>query len=261
LVYKFIFSLLIVFSLSCSEIDRDNILDPKNPSSKRDRVLVLEAFVNTNNPLPYNNYALNAIETLSNDDDIKDHLIILEYHRDTQEYTDPLKVDSLNTNAENIYTDYINYDLLHRFKGVPDLFLNGATDRVQGASSSTSVTNRVKNLATEQLLDDGMFTIEADFDLDGSTINGTYRIARLGNQSADEMLLRMLITWDSGAMGKRTVSKVMSPLAVGPISSGKYIEDDFTVPNIPSGRAEKLVFVLTDITGLNILHAIERDIL
>jgi hypothetical protein len=100
-----------------------------------------------------------------------------------------------------------------------------------------------------------------DFDLNGSTIDGNYRIARLGDQSADEMLLRMLITWDSGDTGQWTVSKVMSPLAVDQIGSGKYIEEEFTIPNVPSGRAEKLILVLTDITGQNVLYAIERDIL
>ena len=54
MVYRYIFSLVFLFVISCSEIDRDNILDPKNPSSKRDKVLLLEAFVNTENPAPYN---------------------------------------------------------------------------------------------------------------------------------------------------------------------------------------------------------------
>ena len=92
-------------------------------------------------------------------------------------------------------------------------------------------------------------------------INGTYRIARLGNESSAEMLLRMLITWNSGDNGKWSVSKALSPVAVDQISSGKYLEKDFSIPNVPAGRAEKLVLVLTDITGLNVLHAIEKDIL
>jgi len=256
LVYKYIFSLILIFFISCSEIDRDNILDPKNPSSSRDRILLLEAFVNTNNPLPYNDYALEAIDDLAVDDDIKNHLIILEYHRDTQEFSDPLEVD----NTESIYTNYINYGL-GRFKGVPDLFLNGAVARVQGASAASNVKDRVKAFATNQLLEDGEYTIEVDFELNGSNIEGKYRIARLGKESSASTFLRMIITYNSGTTGKRTVSRVSTPFSIGAINSGKYIEEDFEIPGVPAGKAEKLVLILSDNLGINILHAIEREIL
>jgi len=258
LVYKYIFSLLIIFLLSCSEIERDNILDPKNPSSHSDKVLLLEAFVNTNNPLDYNTYALNAIDALTLDDDIKNHLIVLEYHRDTQLYSDPLEADSFNT--ENIYNSYMSYDP-ERFKGVPDLFLNGAEARVQGASSAGNVSNRVKDFATEQLLENGEYTIEVDFTFSTGNIDGKYRVARLGDKASEPTLLRMMITYNSGVNGKSTVSRVSSPISVAAIDAGDFIEDDFQINNIPAAKAEKLVLVLTDIDGINVLHALERNIL
>ena len=52
LVFKYIFSILIIFSTACSEIDRDNILDPKNTSSKRESVVLIEAFINTSSGVP-----------------------------------------------------------------------------------------------------------------------------------------------------------------------------------------------------------------
>ena len=259
MVYKYIFSLLLIILVSCKEIDRDNILDPKNPSSKSEKILVLEAFVNTADNLHlFNEYALAAIDELTSDDDLKGHLIVLEYHRDTQQYTDPLEADSFNTEA--LYNSYLSIDAA-RFKGVPDLFLNGAEARVQGASNATNVFNRVKDLAIDQLLDDGQYTIEADFELNGETISGTYRIARLGNISSNPMQLRMVITWDSGETCKKTVSRVATPLQISKIDAGKYIESDFTIDGIPAGKAEKLILILTDDSGVNILHALEKEIL
>jgi len=257
LAYKLIFSFILLVFLSCSEIERDNILDPKNPDSKRDKVILLEAFLNTNNPLDYNQYALDAIEALALDNDINKRLIFLEYHRDTQQYSDPLIVDPVN--MEDLYERYIDYDP-DRFKGVPDLFLNGAADRVQGASSASNVVSRVKKLATQQLLKYGEYTIEVDFNLNGSTIDGTYRVARLANQSSEEMQLRMIITYNSGATGKQTVSRLPIPLALDKIDSGDYLEDSFEINNVPAGKAEKLILVLTDESGINVLHAIERKI-
>ena len=73
---------------SCKDIPRDNILDPKNPSSKQDKVLLLEAFVNTSHHTPYNYYVLHAIETLSMDENLKDRLIFIEYHRDAIDSSD-----------------------------------------------------------------------------------------------------------------------------------------------------------------------------
>jgi hypothetical protein len=264
LAYKYIFSLLLVFLLSCAEIDRDNILDPKNSSSHRDKVLLLEAFINTNNPLPYNEDALQAINILSADENLKDQLIVVEYHRNV---TNPAYDDSLTfVEIENWYENYtIYYPQEERTKGVPDIFINGAFNRIQGASDETVVVNRVKAVTSELLLEEGKYTIEADFNQNGDEVKGKYRIAQLGNRSSDQMILRIIVTYNAETVegitgvGKRTVSYFESH-SIAAIDAGDYLEEDFQLV-VDSQKADKLVFVLMDSEKLNVLHTFEKEIL
>lgn len=268
MVYKYIFSLIFIFFLSCSEIDRDNILDPKNPDSKTDKVLLLEAFVNTSDSLPssipYNQYALDAIETLKMDDNLSDKLIVVEYHRNV---TNPVYDDILTfPEIENWYEQYTTkYDLEERSKGVPDIFINGAASRVQGASNSDVVENRLRIITTDLLLEDGEYTIEADINQNGNEISGKYRVAKLGKSSSEGTILRIIAVYDAeftdgiDNAGHRTVSYFENN-SIATISSGDYLEEDFQFI-VDNDKVEKLIFVLIDNSGLNVLHAIEKEIL
>ena len=72
-----------LFILRCS-IPRDNILDPENPDSYRSHQIMIEAFVNTENPYPYNGYMLGALDSLLHL--YKNQLFVAEYHRNTEDY-------------------------------------------------------------------------------------------------------------------------------------------------------------------------------
>ena len=69
---KLVFLLLSIFNILiisyCAEIDRDNLLDPKNSASSRQSVVVLEGFVTVSedeNQPQYNQYALEAFKVNS----------------------------------------------------------------------------------------------------------------------------------------------------------------------------------------------------
>jgi hypothetical protein len=64
---------------ACEDIPRDNLLDPQNPDSYTSSIILLEAFVNTNNPLPYNLWALEALDEIGGLYGTK--IVIAEYHR------------------------------------------------------------------------------------------------------------------------------------------------------------------------------------
>ena len=57
---KYIFHLLVflIILLRCGNLDRDNALDPKNPNSKANRIILIELFVVENTGYEYCNTAL-----------------------------------------------------------------------------------------------------------------------------------------------------------------------------------------------------------
>ncbi len=260
LVFKYIFSFLVIISVACTEIDRDNILDPKNSSSKRESVLLLEAFINTSPNVPssytYNYDALEAIDSLA--DIYGDRLIWLEYHWNTSapdkypdQWTLPL--------GEILYTKYTTGFDHGRTKGVPDLFVNGAKNRVQGASSVSNVITRVQKFTSELILQTSQFTIEAEFDVISNRIEGKYRIARLGNRRSDDMIMRIIITENNGSKGKRTVTQIEHPKPIDNIDAGEFVENDFSLQIDPQ-KSEKIMFILMDENGDEVFHAIEKEL-
>ncbi len=86
--------------ISCNDIDRDNVLDPKNPESYRAQVISLEAFVNTENDQLFNEHMLQAMETILGRYPGK--IILVQYHRNAIEFQDSLSIPE----NENLYEQY-----------------------------------------------------------------------------------------------------------------------------------------------------------
>lgn len=250
-----------IFFLSCTEIDRDNILDPKNPDSKRESVILLEAFINTSHPSPYNGYALDAIEILKAD--YQERLITVELHRNVSDTDDNLSIPEIDILHARYTTEYTLDQ--GRNKGVPDIFLNGAVNRVQGSYNVTNVVSRVQKIAESLFLNQGFFSVEGDAKHTGNIVKGKYRIARLGNKSTNNMILRIYIIYNSeqvnnaSGTGQNTVSAIES-IPIAQINSGDFIEEPFSI-NVSNSQAEKIVFVLMDSADLSVLHAFEKEIL
>ena len=189
-MYRYIFKLLavILIIVNCKDFPRDNVLDPKNPNSYQSSVVLLEAFVNTNNPFTYNQWALEALDSIKSIYGL--NVVIADYHRDTQEFTDPYSNTLI---FEPLYGKYVQ-NSIPNVKGVPDVFINGAAHRVQGASSINSVMTRLNSILSELVVDNNYFTLEAGgIHISGTQLTMSCKVARLGDRSSGNLSLRAIL--------------------------------------------------------------------
>jgi hypothetical protein len=177
-------AVIILFCSSCEDISRDNILDPKNPASRKDHILVIEAFVNTDEALPpYNFWMLNALHTLK--EKYGGALVICEYHRNLENYHDP-------------YAGR-DYDILHDAytdtKGVPDVYINGSAARIQGSSGVENSLIRLETALQEYdlLNNTSYFTIEPEITRQGAMVGMRVSIARLGSTAARNIAVKAIV--------------------------------------------------------------------
>ena len=56
--------ILLPLLLNCGSLDRDNLLDPKNPNSNADQVVLVELFVNDNTGYEFCDTVLETIEDI-----------------------------------------------------------------------------------------------------------------------------------------------------------------------------------------------------
>ncbi|MBN1352939.1 hypothetical protein JXJ21_26350 [candidate division KSB1 bacterium] len=168
-------------TLSCllivaCDLDRTNPLDPKNPDSYRSMPIVAEVFVNDDIAIQneYCDYALTAIENLS-DSYTREQLMIVEYHLPYQ-----TKPDNDPNISDNFIPLYESYAPVPDERGLPDIFLNGTSQRIQGASSLPTVQERLKASLASESGKKSYLTIEASLSQSGSNYSISGKIARLG---------------------------------------------------------------------------------
>jgi len=183
--YRFIiFGFLVL--LSCN-IHRDNILDPKNPNSYCPKKVMVEAFVNTENSFPYNEYMLSALDSLSKL--YPDMLRIVEYHRNTSHDTSSYHL----TENELLYQHYLN-GFGSSLEGVPDVFINGIGLRVQGASSMQAVLFRLQQAILTVISANSLFMLEMTYEKSDDKITPKVTLARLGSDDAKDVLIKAVLT-------------------------------------------------------------------
>ncbi|MGD9898233.1 MAG: hypothetical protein AB7T22_03805 [Calditrichaceae bacterium] len=258
LVFKFISKVMLLWLLvlSCDELPRDNLLDPKNSSGYRESVVFIEAFVNTHNPYQYNEFTLDALDEIESV--YGNRVVIAEYHRnitlpDTI-YSDPY----YSLQNEQLYWRYVDAADPGSI-GVPDVFINGYQNRVQGASSSSAARDRISKIVGSLVTEKNEYTIESDLRINGSVIQAKCRIARLGNQAADEMLLKMILINNYGETGlKRVVDDISLPVTIAGLDAGSYIEKDISQTFI--NEPDAVIIVLTSNDGLLIYQALKIDL-
>lgn len=232
--------LLLICYSACKDIPRDNILDPKNPSSYRPWIISIEAFVNTENDQLYNEYLLEALNLIA--ERYPTRVTIAEYHRKVATFDDKLSIPE----SELLYEDYVNsFDAQ---KGVPDVFINGAMQRVKGASSIAGATERLERVLSPLLKDNSHFTVEPEVSRQGSQLSVNIRLARLGSSAANNIYIRIVLVEriDNNLLG-HVVRKVrtsnlipeMEPGEVKEIKIGK-IESD------PEAKQSLIFYVISN---------------
>jgi hypothetical protein len=241
LFYRYIFSLYVclIFLIGCGDLPRDNVLDPQNPNSYQESTILLEAFINTANPYDYNRWALQALDSIRQQ--YRSDIIIAEYHRDTQQYADPYS----NSIFELLYEKYVAHSD-PAIKGVPDIFINGISQRVQGASGVSAVMSRLNAILSDMIIVNSYFTLEpGNIHVSDSEISATCKIARLGNQSAEDLLLRLIAVhaYNSGEL-KRVVTNLVKSDIISRLNAGEIKTVVFDAVPI-SIRPSALIFSLT----------------
>ncbi|HEX9972391.1 MAG TPA: hypothetical protein VGD14_10010 [bacterium] len=222
----------------CGDLDRNNPLDPKNPGSETDRAILVELFVNDSTGFEYCNYALDAIEKLSQREEFKNNLFVLEYHltNRTANWNDGYARDEFNQR----YNEYVP---LTSERGIPDALFNGALHRIQGASQE-KIEERYASAANSLLAQKSYFHIEAGKKIAGNVITVNVDIARFGKSNAEDIDLNVILYEDLKIPRYRFLAR--------------KIFQKQTIPDIRHGEVKSFVFSeqLPDIEQINNLFVI-----
>ncbi len=257
-MYKYIFSIFIILFLliSCDDIPRDNILDPKNSSGYCQPVILIEAFVNTSYPACDRAIeALNLIEA-----DYGGKIVIAEYHRDVAG-----SIDSCSyLQFDAFHQKYVDASSSSTQRGIPDIFVNGAGNRVSGASSVNSVRDRLNPIISELVIQKNEYILEPNIQVNGTTINASCKVARLGNQAAAHLRLKLIFIKDYGKTYLKHVSVLPEPalipcVIIDKIEVGEFVEkkfDSLSFTNLP----DAVIFTLTSDDEVEIFQTIIWEI-
>lgn len=252
--------LIILFVAACDDIPRDNVLDPKNPQSHNDPVVLIEAFLNSANPYPYSRWAIQSLNALKQT--YGDQIVIVEYHRDltvndTLTYDDPYN-DTVSNNYFSLLQDkYVAADNTVP-KGVPDVFANGAATRISGTSGPASVRERLNPLIGEMLTEKNYYKIDPAVDVQQEQLVISCRVAALGNRSASNVRMRVILLKElQTSEANRIAVNLTWPARVVPqIKQGDYV--DLDLGSYPwDGGVSSVVFALTTEDELTVLQTTE----
>lgn len=189
----------LVFLSACEELERNNPLDPRNPRSERNRLILVEAFVN--DETPFSSHALKALDALSART-APDQMVIVEHHLPHPNFADAYAL----AESRDRYHDLAATDL-----GVPDVFLNGSAARVQGASNDANALLRYRNAIDAEAGKTAFFTIEARKSINGSALTVDIAIARLGDSDIGSFSVLAIVFEDLGDAGHHRVARKILP--------------------------------------------------
>lgn len=255
---KYIFSIFIILLLiiNCDDIPRDNILDPKNSSGYCQPVILIEAFVDTSyDACDRAIEALNLIEA-----DYGGKIVIAEYHRDVEDTTDTY----VYSQYDALHQIYVDSSSSSTQRGVPDIFVNGAGNRVSGASSVTSVSDRLNPIISELVIQKNEYILEPNIQVNGAAINASCKVARLGNQAAANLRLKLIFIKEYSGTYLKHVSvlpkKALIPrVIIDKIEAGEFVDkkfDSLSFTYLP----DAVIFTLTSGDEVEIFQTIIWEI-
>ncbi len=227
MVRKFLFSLIVCLPFiqwGCQDIPRDNVLDPRNPDSYSPSVVLVEAFVNTTHPSEFNPWALQALGRLN--ETYGNEVIVVEYHRDLPDFPDPWS----NSVYNSLYETYLDA-LPGAVKGIPDIFIDGISGRVQGASNVDNVLNRLTSQLSHKVTRENYFTIKpGDLRITSATMIPSCKIARLGNNSISNIMVKLLLlTSETPGQSPRIAMDLKKSTKIPLLEPGEIREVEFSL--------------------------------
>lgn len=237
--FKITMIILILFLVGCQNIPRDNPLDPKNPESYSSLNILIEAFVNTANPYLYNEYMLAALDSIFNA--YPNRIIIAEYHRNTEVYLDTYH----RAENESLYNMYLE-GFEQPVKGLPDVFINGTSYHVQGASSIESARLRLEEIITIEIIKNCHFLMELTYSLDNDQIIPIVKLAPLKNKSSTNILVKaVLISQHDTKYHQRIVTDFVKGNLIPKIPAGELKEINLPPINRKSSEKQHLIAYIT----------------
>ncbi len=191
--------------LSCADLDRDNPLDPKNAGSRVDQAILAEIFVNDSTGYDYCNYALEAIEQISQQSEFRQTLLVLEYHiiNKASQRNDPYALEACNQR-------YYEYVPNSSERGIPDAMFNGRATRVQGASRE-QVAQRYAAAIRSLLGQESYFGIEGSRKIINNAVQLQFSVARYGSHWEGELTVLVVFYEDLRTARYRYVVRKILP--------------------------------------------------
>jgi hypothetical protein len=110
-------------------------------------------------------------------------IVLCEYHRKLENYYDPYATPD----NDLLYANYTDV------KGVPDVFINGASVRIQGSSGSENSLFRLETALQDLLHKSSYFTFEPELNRDGNTVHLRVIMARLGSKSVQNIIVKAVL--------------------------------------------------------------------
>jgi hypothetical protein len=181
---------------------------------------------------------------------------IAEYHRNTTDYTDPLTLPE----NEILYNVYLAA-FAAQGKGVPDVFLNGTAERIQGASSIATAVIRLEQALQPLLLQNSFFTIESEINRNDDYADISIKVARLGSTDAHDLLLKTILTEqiDNQSL-KRVVRRVFKSDVIPDLAAGEIKTIDFHLVDLADTANYKVLFNLSSDDELDIYQSVEMSL-
>ena len=226
--------LLSILYLHCDDLDRNNILDPKNPNSFLDRTILAEIFINDSTGYEFTEYALTALNNISQKDEYKEKIFIIEYHLANDGWNDLFA----NFEFNQRYYEYVPNS---SDRWLPDVMFNGLLDRVQGASVE-SIESRYLSSINKLTGDKSYFGFETEAQISGNNINLDVSVIRYGSDSKSDCTLNVVIYEDIGTNNHRHVVR-------------KILQRQ-TINNIKPGESKSFSFYeqIPEVQNINNLH-------
>ena len=244
----------ILLLFTCADLERDNILDPKNPDSHRPRIVLIEAFVSADPDANYCGFALDALEDLEVEFG-SSQLIILEYHLRNTVWQDEYASQDANVRYA---------ELAASPQGIPDVFFNGADVRVQGAYSAETAYMRYRPAYESESNEPGLYTIEAQVRSGSEVTEVEVSLARLGNTEVANISIHAVVVHDMVASRARhVVRSVLVPKTINRLAAGEKTIHTFAIASSLAevNNAALVLFIYDDnASNKKVLQALRMNL-
>ncbi len=255
MAYRFLFSIWAIALLTgCTDIPRDNPLDPKNSAGNTEPLVLVEAFVNTAENIPgsYNDWALQGLAQVKSL--YPNDALFVEYHRDLTGYDDSLNTPITSDHYKSLQQKYAAANPAVPM-GVPDIYVNGAAVRISGASDVATVAQQLREGIDSYLSEKNYVKIEAQPEwVDNRQLMLHCTFAMLGNRSSSHKKVRIILMRASAVAEDVNLNETLPDL-----SAGGVVQQDFGPFAVTEQTRQIIVSVVSD-DDLTVFQSVLKDV-